>query len=203
MKENAKKIVVLLLVAFVAVGSYFVAGTYAKYTSDIAGTATGTVAKWAWTINTDTFESTSDVSNGFTFDLFGTIKEADTTTAETDVASAKIAPGTGGQVAISINNRSEVNAEYSIAFTETNTSNVPIEYSLDGTNWTSTVSSLDTTSSPTAINMNTTDNTTKVYWRWVFGDPTNNTTDTALGFAANTTAPTVTLTATVTVSQVD
>ena len=50
-----------------------------------------------------------------------------------------------------------------------------------------------------------------VYWRWAFtGAASTNyissqtdATDTSLGFAANTTTPTVQLTATVTVTQVD
>ena len=42
----------------VAVGSYFVASTYAKYTTDVAGSSTGTVAKWKWVINNSTIDST-------------------------------------------------------------------------------------------------------------------------------------------------
>ena len=63
----------------------------------------------------------------------------------------------------------------------------------------------------TAINMGQTASTLTVKWRWAFtgNDSTNYTstqtdaTDTALGFAANTAAPTVQVNATVTVTQVD
>ena len=104
MKKNKNKIATLLLLAIVAVGSYFVAGTYAKYTSEIAGSDNASVAKWAWKINQEDFKSATDVTNGYTFDLFKTIKEADTTSAETDVDDDLIAPGTGGSFDIAITN---------------------------------------------------------------------------------------------------
>ena len=209
MKKNKNKIATLLLLAIVAVGSYFVAGTYAKYTSEIAGSDNASVAKWAWKINQEDFESASDVTNGYTFDLFKTIKEADTTTAETDVDTDLIAPGTGGSFDIAITNNSEVNATYAVAFTETNESGIPIEYSVDGSTWVSDVSGINVPA--TAINMGQTASTLTVKWRWAFtgNDSTNYTstqtdaTDTALGFAANTAAPTVQVNATVTVTQVD
>lgn len=209
MKKNKNKIATLLLLAIVAVGSYFVAGTYAKYTSEIAGSDNASVAKWAWKINQEDFKSASDVTNGYTFDLFKTIKEADTTSAETDVGADLIAPGTGGSFDIAITNNSEVNATYAIAFTETNESGIPIEYSTDGSTWVSGVSNINVPA--TAINMGQTASTLTVKWRWAFtgNDSTNYTstqtdaTDTALGFAANDTAPTVQVNATVTVTQVD
>ena len=209
MKKNTKKIAVLLLVAFVAVGSYFVAGTYAKYTSEISGTGTGTVAKWAWTIGSDTITSAQDVTNGFSFDLFKTMKEADTTTAEANVDTDLIAPGTGGSFSLAITNDSEVDAEYTVTFTETNTEGIPIEYSTDGQTWVTGVSGFNV-SSATPINRDATANIT-IKWRWAFtgAQSTNYTssqtdaTDTALGFAANTSAPTVTVSGTVTVTQVD
>ena len=209
MKKNKKKIATLLLLAIVAVGSYFVAGTYAKYTSEIAGSDNASVAKWAWKINQEDFTSATDVTNGYTFDLFETIKEADTTSAETDVDDDLIAPGTGGSFDIAITNNSEVNATYAVAFTETNESGIPIEYSVDGSTWVSDVSGINVPA--TAINMGQTASTLTVKWRWAFtGNESTNyastqtdTTDTALGFAANDTAPTVQVNATVTVTQVD
>ena len=209
MKKNKNKIATLLLLAIVAVGSYFVAGTYAKYTSEIAGSDNASVAKWAWKINQEDFKSASDVTRGYTFDLFETIKEADTTSAETDVGDDLIAPGTGGSFDIAITNNSEVNATYAVAFTETNESGIPIEYSVDGSTWVSNVSGINVPA--TAINMGQTASTLTVKWRWAFtgNDSTNYTstqtdaTDTALGFAANDTAPTVQVNATVTVTQVD
>ena len=67
----------------VAVGSYFVASTYAKYTTDVAGSSAGTVAKWKWVINNSTIDSTSAATNGYTFNLFDTVKDSDLTSNET------------------------------------------------------------------------------------------------------------------------
>lgn len=209
MKSNKQKAGIMALAALVAVGSYFIAGTYAKYTSEIAGSSTATVAKWKWTIGESVIDSAEDATNGYTFNLFNTIKDSDLTSAETDVAAGKIAPGTSGSFDIDITNNSEVNATYAIAFTETNASNVPIEYSSDGTTWVSSVGSLNVTATNIAMNASAT--TKKVYWRWAYTDAqsTNYTssqtdvTDTALGFNANTSAATVQVTATVTVTQAD
>ena len=209
MKSNKQKAGLMALVALAAIGSYFIAGTYAKYTSEISGSDTATVAKWKWTINNSVIDSADDIANGYTFNLFDTIKDSDLETAETDVVTGKIAPGTSGSFDIDITNNSEVNAKYAISFTETNTSNVPIEYSTDGTTWVSSVGSLNV--AQTDIAMNASSATKKVYWRWAYtgAESTNYTssqtdaTDTALGFNANTSAATVQVTATVTVTQAD
>lgn len=229
MKTN-KKIGIVALLAFVALGSYFIAGTYAKYISTVAGTDTTSVAKWAWQINNETITSAQDVTNGYTFDLFDTIKDLNTTNPygvsssdETDVDESGdplIAPGTGGSFELEITNLSEVNATYAIAFTETNSSNIPIEYSVNGTTWVSAVDSLDVSATDIAMaggTYNTADDTDTltVYWRWAFigaesinytsasNQEQTDATDTALGFAANTTRPTVTVTANVTFTQVN
>ena len=205
--KNVKKVATLLLIMIVAIGSYFVAKTYAKYTSEIAGTASSaTVAKWAWTIGSDDITSAADVTNGYTFDLFDTIKDSDLTSTETDVDTGLIAPGTSGSFDIELTNNSEVNAEYAIDFTVTNANSVPIEFSTDGSTWVTSLADV----SATRIDMGETDTAT-VYWRWAFtgAESTNftssqtDTTDTALGFAANTSAATVTVDATVTVTQID
>lgn len=209
MKSDKQKIGIVVLVALVAVCSYFIAGTYAKYTSTISGSDTATVAKWAWTINNSVIDSAEDAANGFTFDLFNTITDSDIESAETDVASGVIAPGTSGSFDIEITNGSEVNATYAISLAETNASGIPIEYSSDGTNWVSGVNSFNVNA--TEIDMGDTATTT-VYWRWAFtgAQSTNyqstqtDASDTALGFSANSNpAPSVQVTATVTVTQVD
>lgn len=200
MKSNKQKAGLMALVALAAIGSYFIAGTYAKYTSQITGSDTATVAKWKWTINNSVIDSAEDTT--YTFNLFDTIKDSDGTSSETDVVSGKIAPGTSGSFDIDIKNESEVNATYAIAFTETNDNNVPIEYSTDGTTWVSSVNSMNV--SPTNIAMGASSAKKTVYWRWVYyKDAEGDVADTALGFGANTSAATVEVNATVTVTQVD
>jgi hypothetical protein len=209
MKKNRLSRFAILVLILAMTSMTLVSGTFAKYTSEISGTATGTVAKWAWTIGDDEIKSASDVTNGFTLNLFDTILDSDVQNAETDVATEKIAPGTSGQFEIELTNDSEVNAQYAIDLEETsNTSNIPIEYSTDGSTW---VKATDLAGvSATDINMNASATLT-LYWRWAFtGSASTNytssqtdVTDTALGFAANTTAPTVEVTATITVTQKD
>lgn len=172
-----------------------ISGTLAKYTSAATGTASATVAKWSVEFSGTDIATNDNVA----FSLFDTVKEADGTTAEADVAAGKIAPGTGGSFDLKIENKSEVNATYSVALTETNNSNVPIEYSADnGTSW-KALSDLNVTDKAIAIGAS---ETIKIQWRWVFEkNEAGNTTDTALGTA--TTAPTVGIAADFTATQVD
>ena len=155
-----------LLLAAVLVTSYSVSGTYAKYTSTFTGSDTARVAKWAFTINGD---DTIMTTNTFTFDLFNTVMDSNGTDAEGNIELTDgtiIAPGTQGSFQIVLANDSEVDAQYTIDYTETKTANIPVEYSLDGTDWTADINDLDATA--TDINMNGGVATINVYWRWVF-----------------------------------
>lgn len=224
-----KKITVLggLLMA-VVMTAYSVSGTYAKYTSTFTGSDSARVAKWAFKIG----DNTDMTQNTFTFDLFSTINDTvldndGNIVAETDVAapnstdttnniSGLIAPGTRGSFKLALRNLSEVNAKYSLELTETNAGNVPIEYSLDGTNWITatdvgggvrTIAFTGITNQ--ALNMNATSDTEMtIQWRWAFegADSTNyqttqtDVTDTTLGIGGTAT---VTVDAKVIVTQVD
>ena len=216
MKKNMKKIAIVALVAIIAIGSYFVSGTYAKYTSQVAGTDNANVAKWSFAINDKSFTTAESLEEAYTFDLFASILDTKTGADETDVDDDLIAPGTKGEITLKIDNTSEVNATYAIAFEETNNSNIPLEYSIDGETWVSDIDSLNIATSEeqatsTVLAMKTGTVSKTIQWRWAFvgADSTNYTTsqtdvtDTALGFAANTTRPTVAVTATVTLTQVD
>ncbi len=195
MKKNTKKLGVMLLLGVVAVGSYFVSGTYAKYTRALSGSDTATVAKFS-------VEATGlNKEQNATISLFDTVKEADVTANEENVASNKIAPGTGGEFTTTLTNKSEVDVKAVITLKETsNEKNVPIEYSLDKTTWKKASEltkevNLDYVGKTSA----TTTGDVTIYWRWAF-DGTDST-DTALG--EETTAPTVTTQVTATFTQVD
>ena len=194
-----------LLLALVLVTSYSVSGTYAKYTSTFTGnTDTARVAKWAFEIN-DTA-----VTNSFTFDLFNTVNDTDGN-AETDVKVGNgetiIAPGTQGSFKIKLANKSEVNAKYSVDYTVTNTANIPVEFSIDGTNWTTDLA--DVAATDIAMNGNGSEATINIQWRWTFDtanrgtalSTTTDATDTALG--SKVTADTITVQAVITATQVD
>ena len=187
-----------------------IGGTFAKYTSTATGTATATVAKWSFKVGTT--EIANLTPQTITFNLFETINESDTTTAEGDVAAGKIAPGTGGQVAITVENTSEVTAKYKITFAiAENTAGIPLEFSADGgSTWkrfNEDLSGLYYEKNPLASGA--TDSACVIKWRWAFdgaSDPASIVTDaydTELGIAAQTSAPTITVSATVVAEQVD
>lgn len=201
--------IVGLLLVFVLVTSCFVGGTFAKYASKGTAKDTATVAKWSIIVN-DTEIATTGSHDEIKFDLFATANELDgtviTNTKDENVKENGniIAPGTCGQFDLEIKNLSEVTAKYIITLSHENTSNIPLEYSLDNNTWNSDISQI--TISNNNITMETGEKTETVYWRWQFNDVTNlkdDASDTKLGIAAQGTAPKVTVTATITVEQVD
>ena len=92
---------VLTLVSMTLMG-----GTLAKYTTEVTGTGTATVAKWSF--------KASDAENSSTFSV--SLKD---TTLNSKVADDKIAPGTDGSFNIVIDaTGSETALDYKIAFSE-------------------------------------------------------------------------------------
>lgn len=202
-KENklVKFTVFVLLITIVAL--VLVAGTYAKYTSEVSGASTATVAKWQ--IKANGHDITVE-SPTVTFDLFETVNDTGNTAIENDVVNDKIAPGTAGKFDIKIDNLSEVTAEYEIKFVLDNPSNIPVEFSTDGTTW---KTSIDTIESTDNLAAETGTDTVTIQWRWAFegANSTNFTatqtdvTDTTLGTAE--TLATIKVTTTLTATQVD
>lgn len=194
MKKDRKLSKLLMIVLILAVLSLMlIVGTYAKYTTKLTSDNTTTaIAKWAWTIGTE------DINSGtttFSFDLFGSILDTVDDNTETNVVSGKIAPGTEGSVEITIANKSDVDATYAITFEETNPLNANIKYSLDGTTY-GDISSLNISTTEIAKTTGTASKT--IYWKWEFnGD------DTQVGFNAATADATVTVLATLDLTQVD
>ena len=197
MKDNKLVKVFLIVLLIAMIGLILVSGTYAKYTTTFTGSDTATVAKFKVSSNT----------TAETFDLFKTAKEVDGTTADVDVANGKVAPGTGGKFDIQLTNDSEVKVHYAISLKETNTENVPIEYSLDGITYVTAENFASVSAADLAIGSTT--QTVSVYWRWAFEgkDSTNytttqtDTTDYTLGTAS--TAPTVKVEVSTVFTQVD
>ena len=201
-RRTGKLIAILLLVAMISL--VLLSGTYAKYTSDASGSSTATVAKWQIKANgTDITVDDATIA----FNLFETINDTGNTAVETDVINNKIAPGTSGKFELNIENLSEVTAEYSIDFVLTNTSNIPIEFSTDGTTWTNSI----TAPAEKSLAVGAPEDTITIQWRWAFNgtDSTNyqttqnDVTDTTLGTAAQTAPAKITVTTTLTATQVD
>lgn len=197
MKKTRKSSMMVRLVAILTVTMMFtmcfVGGTFAKYTSSGTGSDTATVAKWSFKVGAADIAATDT----FTFNLFNTIKDTDNSN-ESDINPSDgtiIAPGTQGSFDLVIKNESQVNATYAIDFSVTNTGNIPVQFSTDGTNWYYGIDLLDVSS--VAINMGAT-STVTVQWKWDFYG--NDTTDTTLGAAG---AATITVAAAVTATQVD
>lgn len=119
-----------------------------------------------------------------------------TTTTENNVNAGLIAPGTGGSFALALVNKSDDDATYTLNFSVTNDSNIPIEYSLDKATWSKDISNINVPA--TAIAKTNGSATQTVYWRWAFDGAAAGTStdaaDTALGIAAQTTAPSVSVT---------
>ena len=184
MKDNKLVKIFLISLLIVMVGLILVSGTYAKYTTKFTGSDTATVAKFKVSSNT----------TAETFDLFKTAKEVDGTTADAEVVNGKVAPGTGGKFDIQLTNDSEVKVHYAISLKETNESNIPIEYSLDGTTYVTAANFASVSADDLAIGSTTQQTkTVSVYWRWAFvrGTETadqlkNNSDDTKLATAATT-----------------
>ena len=182
---NSIKIFAILLLLVMLV-LMLIVGTYAKYTTEVEGSDSSVVAKWAWQIN-DSDVSKSDTE--FAFNLFDTIKDTADGNNETDVKATKIAPGTKGSFEIKVENLSEVNAYYNLTLNETkgqDVSNAKIEYSIIGTDeatdWTTAINTFNLTN--TLLNMETGSKTLTVYWRWAYSTTeSQDTADTAVGFA--------------------
>lgn len=198
MKKSNKTLRVMALTLLVTIiALILLAQTYAKYTTTVSGQSTGIVASF----------SVGGVTED-SFALFNTVNEEDGTTIENEVASNRIAPGTGGYFEIELTNDSEVKVEYSLNIKETsNTSSIPIVYSTskDGTY---TTAADFTASDYLEIGSSTqTSATVTVYWKWAYEGNVDSA-DTTLGVAsAEATTeddkPQVTVTASVTFTQVD
>lgn len=166
-KNNTMKLMaIILLIAMIAL--ILVSGTYAKYTSSATGTSSARVAKWSFSVGTTNITATDT----FTFNLFDTIKDTDGSTNETDVKSSDkvIAPGTSGSFDIVLKNDSEVSAKYAIDYTVNNPDNIPVEFSVDGTNWNTTLADVGADDTATKIGVDAADKTKTitVQWRWAY-----------------------------------
>lgn len=206
-----KKLIIVLLVTIVAVGTYQISSTYAKYTTSLSGNDSVSVARWKWTINSEDIASITKTT--FDFDLFSTILDDDLTSAETSTSTGLLAPGTGGYITLDVINKSEVNGTYTVTFAEsfTNLPNgitrLPIEYSLNNSTWTTDISGLsiseDLVRNDTNADIGTAGTQGFLYWRWRF-DTSNDTIDTELGRAAYSgNVPTAVVTATIVFTQID
>lgn len=173
--KTSKFVCIVLLLCVIAM--ILVAGTYAKYTSSASGSDSATVAKWDIKVNGTQLGVENATVN---FDLFGT--------SDDDL----VYPGKTNSFDVVVTNDSQVAATYDIDFTVSGAT-LPIEYSIDGTNWSTDGDDLDLSSKAIAVDGEVTET---VQWRWA-DDGSRDAADTQLGIDNGT----VTVTATITVNQ--
>ena len=177
MKKNMMMRLASVLLIAVLMSTCAISGTFAKYVTSAEGSDSARVAKW------DIQLSGNQMTKGHTmaFNLFNTVEDS-TGGTETDIAAndgSIIAPGTKGSFEFTLENNSEVTASYVIDYTVTNTANIPVVFSLDGTTWKNSIDDLDVTT-PVVMAIGEAATTVKVYWMWAF-EGGNDDYDTDLG----------------------
>lgn len=178
--KKGKIIFVTVLLLSLVLSSRFVAGTYAKYASEITGNSgTATVAKWAF--------ATDNTAQSLTINLAN--NNINTSTLD----SGKIAPGTSGSFDVQlVNTNTETAVDFTIKLNSI--TNLPTNlkfyktysnstYSNELTPGTSTITGTLAAKSSTPV-------TVTIYWVWEFGssdavDNSANVADTTAGTAGN------------------
>lgn len=197
-KKNV--VITMIILMIIALGAYFIANTYAKYSSTATGSGTVSVAKWAVKLNTE------DITQEETFDLTFTQVKND------NVVAGKIAPGTQMYADLVIDPAgSEVSMNYQLSLGDLSDTPVTVVKVVpcnvdaqgkvtegkdalvadEGGNYKGTISLKDqkALTSKEAV-------TVRVYVEWANADA-NNATDTATGIEAGS----LTIPVDVTVSQ--
>lgn len=101
--KKARGFIMMFTLMLMVVGAYFVAGTYAKYTSEVTGTATVEVARWSFVDDNET--TTVNVT------LDGTVDQ-------NTLIDGLVAPGTSGSFGVNVNTaNTDVGVNYTIAVT--------------------------------------------------------------------------------------
>ena len=216
-KQNFARITIFLLILTI-VASCMVSSTLAKYTSTAYASDIARVAKWSVNVGPDggvnisdgvipfnPFEYIYDTQRGPNGEL---VLDSD---VKHDSVNPKIAPGTEGVFAFDIVNNSEVTAAYTVEFSINNPENVPLLFSLDGETWVDTVEKLNNLENSGGKKLlkniflpyNGSEDTVVVYWKWPYEQDGNveagNAHDTNIGIEH----PTVEMSVTATVTQVD
>ncbi|MBQ0015201.1 MAG: hypothetical protein KBS82_07790 [Oscillospiraceae bacterium] len=197
MKKNTIMRIAAVVLMCTLVTACFASSTFAKYTSQAEGTGTATVAKWAFEVNGNNIVTESQSNKEtVTFNLFDTAAlDTKDGAAETDVVTGKIAPGTKGSFDFTVQNTSEVRAEYTIALTK-DLKDVPIKFYSDAAMTKEITDFTKVASGNLDAGMTAAINTATIYWQWAYGPDVN---DNALGI--NT--PEISVTATIVATQID
>lgn len=153
MKKHKKSMLIVILLLLVAIATAYVGGTYAKYTGNVSGNGTASVAKWNF--EADNPISTLNINFTNTYD-------------DSTLAAGKIAPGTSGSFLISLKNTlTETGVEFTLALGDA--TNVPTNlkfykdasFSTEITQGSGTITGQLAAKDGTGINV-------PVYWKWEY-----------------------------------
>ena len=178
--KKKKSLMLIALLMMVGLTSGYVASTYAKYTAEVTGNGSVTVAKWDFADE----NAFGEEGKSFTVSLDGTYH------ASTLVAN-KIAPGTQGSFDVKLTNaNSEVGVDFSVTVGTVTNKPTNLKFYTDNT-YTTELTASDPITGKIAAEDGT-GVTLKVYWQWVYetGTVTNgiaegDEADTTAGVAAN------------------
>jgi hypothetical protein len=182
-----------ILVLLFLISTSMLSGTFAKYTSEFAGSDTVLVAKWD--ITAQDAEGTGLVTSG-TQDL-NLWEYADFTHVRNNEqpdgsGNYIIAPGVSGSFAITVTNNSDVDANISYTFTgDPANPSVPLLFKFKDLpdapeNWVGDFEALAAQLGTTMVAMDGND-TKEIEWKWDFEDPDDpdrDTNDTLLGITS-------------------
>lgn len=155
-------------------------GTLAKYTAEVKGDTTATVAEFAFDLNGATEQTNSAAIN--LSDMFSNTYNNGLVKTKESGTGKLVAPGTSGMVEIKLQNKGDVQIKPNFTITETNANSVPLQYAItdsttaptDDNDW-KAADKLVTTKNAVAVDA------TKIFylhWRW---NTTDDKKDTALG----------------------
>lgn len=177
----------ILLLLFTLLSTVMLPGTFAKYTSEYAGSDTALVAKW----DIDITDGDKSIIVGETLNLDLFSHNFNKNILSSAGSEKIVAPGVDGSFKLEVNNASDVAAKISYTLEKTSGSaDVPMEFSIDdGKNWLSLEelnASLNTPVNIAGVGSGTVEKT--VGWKWAFEG--NDANDTALGVASAETSRT-------------
>ena len=174
-KKKRNAILLLVLLLLVAISASYIAGTYAKYTSEIKdNNGTATVAKWAF--DTDNTTQTLTINLDETYD-------------PTTLVAERIAPGTQGSFEIAlVNTNTETGVNWTLALKSITDKPTNLKFYKDSSYSTELVPGTDTITGQLKAK-DSTGLSVPIYWKWAYETDaiaTNDPKDTTDGKAAKT-----------------
>lgn len=179
---NKKSLMIIVLLLLVGLTTGYVASTYAKYTGQVTGSGTATVAKWAF--------ETDNATQTLTITLNPTVHAS-------TLVGGKIAPGTTGSFDVAlVNTTSEVGVDFTLVLDSITDKPTNLKFYKDNTYTTELTPGTTEVTGQLAAG-DSTGVTVPIYWRWEYETSsiaTNDPIDTQDGEDANTLTIGVTIT---------